>query len=362
MKIRAERDDLADVFDRANRGVGLRSALPILTGVLCEVTGNTLRVTGTDLEITVRTTTEVDVLDEGRVVIPAKLTASAIRKMPVGAVTLESSEGEFQILGGGPKFTVRELPVDDFPQVPAVDLDGAVEINGHDLAEAIGQVTIAASGDAARPILTGVLIENDDNGLRLVATDSYRLAVRTLKGVSVPTNGLVPARGLRELGKTIGAAKIQVAIPAREAVFASDRGVLTLRLIEGNFPNYRQLLPESYPNRMIVSKEALLEALGRASLVAEDHIPVRLRLSEGGVEVTVTRQDVGAEAEHIPGEYSGDADEVLIAFNPKYLADGVGVIDADEIEIQVIDGLKPSVIRGVGKDEFLYLLMPVRVA
>ena len=249
-----------------------------------------------------------------------------------------------------------------FPKYPPSNTRGRSSINGQDLANAIAQVTVAASGDAARPILTGVLIENDDQGLRLVATDSYRLAVRTLAGVSVPTTGLVPARGLREMAKTIGAASVKVAIPSREAVFASDRGVLTLRLIEGNFPNYRQLLPESYPNRVIVAKEALLEALGRASLVAEDHIPVRLRLSDGGVEVTVTRQDVGAEAEHIPGEYSGEADEVLIAFNPKYLAEGVSVIDADQIEIQVIDGLKPSVIRGVGKDEFLYLLMPVRVA
>lgn len=362
MKIRAERDDLADVFDRANRGVGLRTALPILTGVLCEVSGSTLRVTGTDLEITVRTNTDVDVLEEGRVVIPAKLATNAIRKMPAGAVTLSSSEGELEIMGGGPKFTVRELPVDEFPQLPEVDQTDAVELDGDNLAAAIAQVTIAASTDAARPILTAVLIENDEDGLRLVATDSYRLSMRKLKGVSLPTTGLVPARGLRELAKTVGASKVRVSIPDREAVFASDRGVLTLRLIEGVFPNYRQLLPDSYPNRVVVKKEALLDALGRASLVAEDHIPVRLKVSEGGVEVTVTRQDVGAETEHIDGVFTGEDSEVMIAFNPRYLMDGVSAMGADEIEIQMIDGLKPSVIRGVGEEDFLYLLMPVRVA
>ena len=362
MKIRAERDDLADVFDRANRGVSPRTTLPILTGVLCEVAGSTLCVTGTDLEITVRTNTEVDVIKEGRTLVPAKLAAAAIRKMPAGAVTLSSSDGELEILGAGPKFTVRELPVDEFPQLPEVDQTKAVEVNGDSLAAAIAQVTIAAATDAARPILTAVLIENDDDGLRLVATDSYRLSMRKLKGISLPTTGLVPARGLRELVRTVGASKVSVSIPDREAVFASDRGLLTLRLIEGVFPNYRQLLPSSYPNQVIVKKEALMDALGRAALVAEDHIPVRLRVTENGIEITATRQDVGGETEQINGAFTGEDNEVTIAFNPKYLMDGIAAMGVEDIEIQMIDGLKPSVIRGVGDEDFLYLLMPVRVA
>lgn len=362
MKIRAERDDLADVFGRANRAVGARAAAPPLTGVLCDVTGSILKVTGTDLEITVRTMTEVEVLEEGRSVIPAKFVSEAIRKMPVGAVTLESSDGELTITGQGPKFTVREFSVDEFPTLDAPDLSTATSVDGEQLAEAIAQVTVAASNDATRPILTGVLVENDDDGVRLVATDSYRLAVRILKGAAAPaTGGLVPARGLRELSRTVGTEDIQMAVPPREAIFQSKLGTITMRLIEGTFPNYRQLLPESYPNRVVVSKEGLLEALARAELVAEDHIPVRLRMGDGGVEITVTRQDVGGEAEHLAGEYSGEAEEVLIAFNPRYLRDGVSVIASDEIEIQVIDGLKPSVIRGVGKEDFLYLLMPVRI-
>lgn len=362
MKIRAERDDLADVFGRANRAVGARAAAPPLTGVLCDVTGSTLRVIGTDLEITVRTKTEVEALEEGRSVIPAKFVSEAIRKMPVGAVTLESSDGELTITGQGPKFTVREFSVDEFPQLEAPDMANSIAVDGDQLAEAITQVTVAASSDATRPILTGVLVENDDDGVRLVATDSYRLAVRTLKGIAAPeTGGLVPARGLRELSRTVGTNNVTMAVPAREAVFQSDLGTISMRLIEGTFPNYRQLLPDSYPNRMVVNREALLEALGRAELVAEDHIPVRLKMTDGGVEITVTRQDVGGEAEHLAGEYEGEADDVLIAFNPRYLRDGVSVISAEEIEIQVIDGLKPSVIRGVGQEDFLYLLMPVRI-
>jgi DNA polymerase-3 subunit beta len=325
------------------------------------VQGSTLRVTGTDLEMTVRTTAEVEVLEEGTLVIPARLATEAIRKMPAGAVTLTSGDGEVEIMGAGPRFSLRELPADEFPHLGDVDFEGAVTVDGDELAAAIAQATVGASVDSARPILTGVLFEEDDQGMRLVATDSYRLAVRKLADVQLKEGGLVPARGLRELSRTVGASKMQVSMHQREVVFGSARGSLTLRLIEGTFPNYRQLLPDSYPNKVVVTKEALLEALGRASLVAEDHIPVRLKLMDGGVEVTVTRQDVGGETEHIPGEYQGEVEDVMIAFNPRYLTDGVSAIDSDEVQIEVTDGLKPSVIRGVDDDRFTYLLMPVRI-
>ena len=361
MRIRADRDDLADVFSRANRGVGVRSALPILQGVLCEVTGSTLHVTGTDLEMTVRTTADVEVMEEGRFVVPGKLVTEAIRKMPNGAVTMSSSDGEIEIVGNGPRFSIRELAADDFPELGDPDFSGAVAVDGDLLASAIAQVTVAASNDAARPILTGVLVENGESGLRLVATDSYRLAVRDLPDVRIDATGLIPARGLRELSRTVGSAQVQVAIHDREAIFGSERGSLSLRLIEGTFPNYRQLLPDSYPNRVTIDKERLLEALGRASLVAEDHIPIRLKMTEGGVELTVSRQDVGGETEHIEGSFTGEAEEVDIAFNPRYLTDGVSAMEGGEVSVDVIDGLKPSVMRATGKGEFLYLLMPVRV-
>jgi DNA polymerase-3 subunit beta len=360
VRIRAERDDLADVFSRANRAVGARSALPVLQGLLCEVTGSTLRVTGTDLEMTVRTQTTVEVMGEGRVLIPGKLLENAVRRMPSGPVTIGAEDSDVEILGRGPRFTVRPLAIDDFPTLEDSVPEGT-DVDGDALATAIGQVTVAASGDAARPILTGVLFEHSDEGVRLVATDSYRLAVRDLPGVGLGGTGLVPARGLRELPRTVGSSKVRVALEPREGVFSSDRGSLRLRMIEGTFPKYRSLLPESHPNSVIVDREALLEALGRVALVAEDHIPVRLTLRDGGVEITVTRQDVGGEAEHLSGEYRGEAEEVLIAFNPRYLADGVGAVDSEKVRIQVIDGLKPSVIDGPDDPDFLYLLMPVRI-
>lgn len=360
MRIRAERDDLADIFSRANRAIGARTAIPVLQGLLCEAAGNVLWVTGTDHEMTVRASTTVEVLEEGRVVVPGRLLADAVRRMPAGTVTIGGSDGEVEIVGRGPRFSLRPLATEDFPEISDIDTEGS-EVDGEQLAAAINQVTVAASGDAARPILTGVLFESSPDGLRMVATDSYRLAVRDLDGVGLEGTALIPARGLRELARTIGAAKVSARLGEREAVFSSERGILRLRLIEGAFPKYRSLLPEDYPNEVVVKKEDVLEALGRVSLVAEDHIPVRLKLAEGGMEVSVSRQDVGGEVEHLAGTYRGQDEEVKVAFNPRYLADGVGAVEADEVRLRVIDGVRPSVVDGGEGSDFIYLLMPVRV-
>lgn len=150
-----------------------------------------------------------------------------------------------------------------------------------------------------------------------------------------------------------------MAIHDREATFSSDHGALTIRLIEGTFPSYRQLFADSYPNRLKVDKAGLLEAVGRSALVAEDHIPVRLSMRDGGVELSVSRQDVGGETEMLEGEYTGE--EMEIAFNPRYLTDGVTAVDDETIVIETVDGLKPGLVRGETDDSFRYLLMPIRL-
>lgn len=359
MRIRAERDDLVDVLGRAGRAVGVRSPMPILQGVLVEVVGKSMRVTGTDLDVTVRTQLDVEVLDEGSTVVPARLATEAVRKMPSGAVVLQAEGGEVEITGNGPRFRFREFPVDDYPKVTDPEFDGAVPVAGPDFTDAISQVGVAASGDDARPILTGVFFESEGGRLRLVATDSYRLAVRDLPAVEADLSGLVPVRALRELSRSVSAPELKVAIGDREAAFGSESGTLTARLIEGTFPNYRQLIPESFPNRLSIGREALLEAIDRASLVAEDHIPIRMTLQKGGVELSVTRQDVGGETEHVEAEYDGE--EMTIAFNSRYLNDGVNAITADEVSLDVMDPLKPGLLRGLDDEDFLYLLMPVRL-
>lgn len=359
MRIRAERDDLADVLARAGRAVGTRSPLPILQGVLCEVAGGKLTVTGTDNEITVRTVLDVEVTEDGRTVIPAKLAAEAVRKLPSGAVTVNSSEGEVEITGSGPRFKLRSMSVDDYPKIGDANTEGAVDVDGSALTRALAQVGVAASNDDARPTLTGVLFESNEGTLRLVATDSYRLAVKDVPGVAAEDAKLVPYRALRELARTVGTGKMQVALGDRDASFVTDSGRLTVRVIDATFPNYRQLLPEGHSNRLVVDKDALLEAVGRAALVAEDHIPVRLAMHSGGVELSVIRQEVGEATELLDADYTGE--DMTIAFNTRYLTDGVTVVDDEKIVIETSDPLKPGLIHGAGSDDFRYLLMPVRL-
>ncbi|RLE14305.1 MAG: DNA polymerase III subunit beta [Actinobacteria bacterium] len=359
MRIRAERDDLADVLARAGRAVGTRSPLPILQGVLCEVAGGKLTVTGTDNEVTVRTYLEVEVTEEGRTVIPAKLAAEAVRKLPPGAVTLASNDGEVEITGGGPRFQLREMTVDDYPKITDKQVENGIQVDAGQLIKALGQVGVAASVDDARPTLTGVLFEGEGDSLRLVATDSYRLGVRDVEGVRIEGSKLVPYRALRELGRAIGAGPMTVSLGEREAAFVTDRGRLTVRIIDSTFPNYRQLLPEGHTNRLTVDKAAMLEAVGRAALVAEDHIPVRLAMHSGGVELSVIRQEVGEATELLEGEYVGE--DMTIAFNTRYLTDGVNAVDDEKVVIETSDPLKPGLLLGSEKRDFQYLLMPVRL-
>jgi DNA polymerase-3 subunit beta len=359
VRIRAERDDLADVLARAGRAVGTRSPLPILQGVLCDVAGGKLTVTGTDNEITVRTVLDVEVTEEGRTVIPAKLAADAVRKLPAGAVTMTANETEVEITGNGPRFNLRAMAVEDYPKIADADTSGAVEVDGGQLTHALAQVGVAASGDDARPTLTGVLFESNEGALRLVATDSYRLAVKDVPGVAAEAAKLVPYRALRELTRTVGSGTMQVALGDRDASFVTDEGRLTVRVIDATFPNYRQLLPEGHANRLTVDKDALLEAVGRAALVAEDHIPVRLAMHSGGVELSVIRQEVGEATELLEGDYDGE--DMTIAFNTRYLTDGVTAVDDEKVVIETSDPLKPGLIHGADSAEFRYLLMPVRL-
>lgn len=337
----------------------MRSPLPILQGVLCDVVGGTLTVTGTDNEITVRTYLDVEVTEEGKTVIPAKLASEAVRKLPPGAVTLSSVEGGIEITGSGPRFKLREMAVDDYPKIGDADITDAVTVDGAKLTKALAQVGVAASTDDARPTLTGVLFEASDDALRLVATDSYRLAVKDVPGVVAQGSKLIPYRALRELGKTVGTGQMRVALGDRDASFVTDQGRLTARIIDSTFPNYRQLLPEGHANRLIVDKAELLEAIGRAALVAEDHIPVRLAMHSGGVELSVIRQEVGEATELLEGDYTGE--DMTIAFNTRYLTDAVNAVDDERVAIETSDPLKPGLIHGADVADFRCLLMPVRL-
>ena len=361
MHIRADRDDLAEAFGRANRGAGVKTALPTLQGLRCQAEGGQLEITGSDTEVTIRTSAKVEVIEEGAFLVPGRVMTDAIRRMPEGAVSIQSQEGAIELSGNGPTFTNQAAVAGGLPQAAGARPDRS-DRGGR---EPVGGGAFAGARSCLHrclpPILTGVLMENYEEGLRLVATDSYRLAIRNLPGLEVADAALIPARGLKELARTVAAEQVRVAIREREVVFASDRGSLSIRLIEGTFPNYRQLLPDDYPAAVELDKDRMLEAVSRAAVVADEHIPVRLNITPDGVEMSVNRVDLGGEVEMLEATVSGELDELNIAFNSRYLHDGITAVPGPRIRVEVKDSNRPSIIRSDGSHSFLYLLMPVRV-
>ena len=366
MKFRCERDVLVEALGTAQRAVASRGgALPVLSGVRLEVSGDTLHVAGSDLDLTIQIQVAVAGEADGVVVLPARLASDIVRSLEPGAVMVDAGDDEARITSGRSNFAVRLLPAADFPRLPASGAEDAVTLSASEFAEALRQVVRAASGDDARPILTGVLMTAEEGGLRLVATDSYRLAVRDLPGTSVLREGqkvLVPSKALTELQRLLsGAEQVTLRLGEHDVTFEVGNVRLTSRLIEGEFPNYRQLIPSSYPNRLIVEKEPLLDAVRRVKLLVRDATtPVRIALRPDGIELNVITTEVGQAVEDVDAKFEGA--EMTVAFNPQYLIEGAEAVAGDEILLETIDALRPAVIRPTEGSEYLYLLMPVRVS
>jgi DNA polymerase-3 subunit beta len=363
VKFRCERDVLAEALASAGRAATNRTGtLPVLAGVRMEVAGDRLTITGTDLELTIRLTVEVGGERDGAAVLPARLVGDIVKALPAGAVSVELGDEEVSISAGRSQFSVRPLALDDYPTQSESTAD-PVTLSAAALADSLRQVVRAASTDDARAVLTGVLMAADDDGLRLVATDSYRLAVRDLPDSGVLASGqkvLIPGRALSELQRVLGdVEELTVRLGERDATFEAGSTRLSTRLIEGEFPNYRNLLPSSYPNLLTVGKADVLEAIRRVKILAQDSTPVRLTLGGDTLALTAITQDVGNAAEEVDASYDGA--EMTVAFNPDYLSAGIDAIDSDEVTLATMDPMKPAVLRGVGRDDYLYLLMPVRV-
>jgi len=369
MKFRAERDTLLDALGTAARAAATRGgALPALSGVRMEVSGDILKLAGSDLDLTVQVEVTVSGLVDGVCVIPARLAADIVRAVEPSAVLVEAEGSEAVISAGRSQFTVRLLPAEEFLRLPEPAAE-AVTLDAATFSAALIQVVRAASRDDARPILTGVLLAAEAGGLRLVATDSYRLALRDLPGTSLLAEGkqvLVPARALGELTRVLGGGPtVTLRLGADQATFEAGKVRLTTRLIEGEFPNYRQLIPSAYPNRLVVGKEPMIDAVRRVKLLAREATPVRLALRADGVQLTAITQDVGQAREDVDAKYEGT--DMTVAFNPDFLLEGIEAIPGDEVVLETLDALKPATLKPVtastdGGTDFLYLLMPVRVS
>lgn len=363
MKFRCERDVLVEALSTAHRATTSRAALPVLSGLRLALSGDRLRVTGSDLDLTITTELQVAGSEDGVSVLPAKLAVDIVRALEPGAVEIDTSGEAPYIRAGRSEFRLTAFPADEYPN-PQVPTGDSVELEASHLAEGLRQVVGAASGDESRPILTGVLLAAEEGGLRLVSTDSYRLAYRDLPGAGLLEQGqhvLIPSRALQELARALGDADhVSLVLSDQMALFDVGRIQLVTRLIKGDFPDYQKLIPTEMPNVLTVERLTLQDAIRRVRLMARENSPIRLTMGSDGLELRAITQDIGEAVEQIDAKYEGE--ELTVAFNPEYLMDGLDVTEGDEVILQTRDAQRPAVLRSLGGGDYLYLLMPVRVS
>lgn len=364
LKTTCSRDELVRQLSVVSRAASTRTTVQVLAGILLRTESGKLSLAATDMEISLRSSLDADVETEGAVVVPAKLLVDIARSLPGEDVAVEYRQGEgvLEIVSGSAVYRIHTYNAEDFPRLPGPTGTEMISIDADALLETAGKVSRAASRDESRPVLTGILVRFEGETLVMAATDSYRLAVKetSMSEPGPELDAIVPARALLELGRVAqGASELQLGVQENQVLFASDGVLLTTRRIEGQFPNYRQLLPETFEYEVTMPREDLLDVVRRVAVMAQRNAPLRLRFAEGELIVSAQTQDVGEARESMPTPFSGDPLE--IGFNPDFLRDGIESAEGDDLRLKLISPLRPAVLQGAG-DDFSYLIMPIRLA
>jgi DNA polymerase-3 subunit beta len=367
MRVVCQKDDLAEKLQFVGRGVSTRTTVQILAGILLRAAGGRLHLSATDMEISVRDSLGAQVEEEGAVVVPGRLLVDIVRLLPAGEVMLEhrADEGVARLTCGAASYSLNTYGPEDFPRLPEIEPDSAFAVERAAFLDTIGRVGRSASRDESRPVLTGILVRFEGDKLVMAATDSYRLSVKetTLaNGPGQELEAIVPARALQELARVGQGAEsetIQVGVQENQVVFGVGGIWLTARRIDGQFPNYRQLLPEQFEAEVHLPREELLDVVRRTGLLAQRKSPLRLRFEEGELTVSAQTQDVGEARESLPISYGGEAME--IGFNAEFLRDGLESVTDETARLKLISPLRPGLLHGES-DDFLYLIMPIRLA
>src|SRR5919202_7253 len=364
MQISCGRDELVAKLGVVARAVSTRTAVQILSGVLLRAEEGELHLSATDMELSLRTSLRAEVEGEGAVVVPGRLLLDIARGLPDAEVAIEhgEDEGVVRITCGPSNYRLNTYSAADFPRLPAVDGPDLYPLERAALLEAIGRVQRSSSRDESRPVLTGIFLRFERGRIVAAATDSYRLSVREapLEAEVPELEAIVPARALVELARVAaGEGTLQLGIHENQALFGVEDVWLTTRRIDGQFPNYRQLLPESFEHELTIPRGELLDVVRRTSVLAQRNSPLRLRFAEGELTVSARTQDVGEASESLPVGYTGDPLE--IGFNAEFLRDGLESVTGDELTLKLISPLRPAVMTSPG-DDFTYLIMPIRLA
>jgi len=382
MKFRVERDVLADAAAWVARSLPARPPVPVLGGVLVDATsaegGDRLTVSGFDYETSARVELDATIGDPGKVLVSGRLLADITRALPNKPVDLVVDGSRATINCGNSRFSLPTMPVEDYPQLPAMP-QRAGAVDAAELAGAVAQVAVAAGRDDTLPMLTGIRMEIEGTRLTLAATDRFRLAVRELdwqpEDASGSTAVLIPAKTLSDVAKTLaGAGSVEISLSAGDGMLGLTGGGrrATTRLLDAEFPRFRQLIPAEHTTAAELEVAALVEAIKRVSLVADRVAQIRMEFGEDGLRLAAGGEDVGSAEEELPCALDGGS--LTIAFNPGYLLDALGALHTEKAQLTFTTPNRPALVRPVlppaegeetpaaaSSSGYLHLLMPVRL-
>ena len=364
MKIICDKTLLSAAIDGVSRAVTLRSTVPVLEGILLKAEGFTLTLTGYDLELGIVTTIEANVLEPGEIVLNAKLLSDMVRRMPAGQINISVADnGKTTIQGGVAQFEIQSMPATDFPQLPNTGAEETLTIKTGTFREMVERTLYAVSQDEKRPAHTGELFEIGTESLTVVALDGFRLAIVERK---VPANKeiriIVPGKTMNEVLRLLAnddEAEVRICANRRYVVFITAGYTIMSRLIEGEFLNYKNVIPEGYRTQAVLDTKGFIETIERASLIITERLknPLRITFTEGKVIVRC-QTSLGRVVDEFTAACEGE--EVEIGFNNRYLLDALRNARTEQVRIQLSGPLSPVKILPAEGEDFLYLVLPVR--
>lgn len=376
MKVTLLQENLARGLGIVSRAVSPRSTLPVLANILIATDEGRLRLSATNLEMGITCWIAARIEDEGSTTVPARTLGDLVNTLPGEqvALNLDTSTQTLNVRSGTSTNDIKGIDAQEFPPLPVPDMEGAVQLNVVDFREMIHQVAFAASTDEARPVLMGVLVIVDGERITMAAADGFRLSVRSASlsaPASQPVNIIIPARALSELARIAsdGEETISMVVPKGrgQVVFRVKDVELVSQLIDGTFPDYQQIIPRSYKSRTLVSTSSLLKACKQAEIFARDGSNVArldIKAAQGEmeaseVEISATSEETGKNETIV--EATVDGSGVLIAFNVKYLREALEIIRTPNVALETSAANAPGVIRPVGEDDFLHVIMPMHL-
>jgi DNA polymerase-3 subunit beta len=375
MKVSCLQENLARALSTVARAVSPRSTLPVLANVLISTENGRLRLSATNLELGISCWIGAKVEVEGSTTAPARTLVDLVNTLPNETVIMDLTvrNQTLNVRCGPFNNDLKCIDAHDFPPLPPAEMDDGLDLNVEDLRTMINQVTFAASTDDARPVLTGVQIEVEDNNLTMASADGFRLSVRTAQlasAVPEPFTAIVPARALSELARVLGSSDDTVTMilpPNRgQVIFRAPDVEVVSQLIDGAFPDYRGIIPSSYSTRSVLPTSSFLKACKAADIFARESAhSARLRITPGGelepgtVEVSATSAETGSNESVVDATIEGDSIE--IAFNVRFLVEVLGVIGAPNVALETTAASSPGVLRPIGDDHFIHVIMPMHL-